>query len=195
MVLALSTWLIVCQIEFGEITIANLGTLNPNLAGNIMALGSSALIHVGFSKMKPQNYDYKSMGEIQMLEQDMSGLDEKDYSNEFLDEALAWIKKWGYGFTILMVLIWPLLSLPAGVFTKDYFSFWVFVSIAWSFVATICIISLPIYESMDAIIGIMYYLAGKPQPSKTEKELDASALPAEGAGQAAEVPAKSEAEI
>jgi len=94
-----------------------------------------------------------------------------------------------------MVLIWPLLSLPAGVFTKDYFSFWVFVSIAWSFVATICIISLPIYESMDAIIGIMYYLAGKPQPSKTEKELDASALPAEGAGQAAEVPAKSEAEI
>lgn len=141
------------QAEFGEITIDNLGTLNPNLAVNIMALGSSTLIHVIFSLAKPQDYDYKSMGEIQMLEQDMSGLDEKDYTTQFLDEALAWIKKWGYGFTVIMVLIWPLLSLPAGVFTKDYFAFWVFVSMVWSFVATFVIITLPIYESWNAIVG------------------------------------------
>lgn len=175
MVLALTTWLIVCQVEFGEITLDNLGTLNPNLAGNIMALGSSTLIHVVFSKVNPQNYDYKSMGDIQMLEQDMSGLDEKDYSNEFLDEALGWIKKWGYGFTILMVLIWPLLSLPAGVFTKDYFSFWVFVSIAWSFVATVVIISLPLYESKDAMIGVVYYMLGKQKPVQTAEAAETAA--------------------
>eukprot|EP00931_Biecheleriopsis_adriatica_P103353 TRINITY_DN781_c0_g1_i6.p1 TRINITY_DN781_c0_g1~~TRINITY_DN781_c0_g1_i6.p1 ORF type:complete len:686 (+),score=149.75 TRINITY_DN781_c0_g1_i6:132-2189(+) len=175
MVLALSTWLIVCAAEFGEITVDNLGTLNPNLAGNIMALGSSALIHVVFSLISPQDYDFKSMGEIQMLEQDMSGLDEIDYTPEFLDEALAWIKKWGYGFTILMVLIWPLLSLPAGVFTQDYFAFWVFVSIAWSFVATAVIIALPIYESKDAIIGVCYYLAGKQKPTSEKTEAAAPA--------------------
>lgn len=181
MVLALSTWLIVCQAEFGEITIDNLGKLNPNLAGNIMALGSSTLIHVLFSLAKPQDYDYKSMGEIQMLEQDMSGLDEKDYTTQFLDEALAWIKTWGYGFTVIMVLIWPLLSLPAGVFTKDYFAFWVFVSMVWSFVATFVIITLPIYESWNAIVGVLYFLAGKektaaptevaaPEPGKSVDE-------------------------
>lgn len=171
MVLALSTWLIVCAAEFGDITVDNLGTLNPNLAGNIMALGSSTLIHVVFSKMNPQNYDFKSMGDIKMLEDDMSGLDEADYTPEFLDEALAWIKKWGYGFTLLIVLIWPVLSLPAGVFTKDYFAFWVFVSIVWSFVATFAIITLPIYESMDSIMGVMLWAVGK-KPSKKEEQVE-----------------------
>ena len=119
MILALSTWLIVCQVEFGEITVDNLGTLNPNLAGNIVALVSSGLIHAIFSFISPQNYDFESMGKIEMLEEDMSGLDEADYTTEFLDAAKWWIQKWGYGFSVLMVLIWPLLSLPAGVFSKD----------------------------------------------------------------------------
>ena len=122
MILALSTWLIVCQAEFGEITVENLGTLNCNLAGNIVAIGSSALIHAIFSFIKPQNYDFKSMGQIEMLEEDSSGLEDKDYTSEFLDAAKWWIQKWGWGFTILMVCIWPLLSLPAGVFTKDSWS-------------------------------------------------------------------------
>ena len=170
MILALSTWLIVCQAEFGEITVDNLGTLNPNLAGNIVALASSALIHAAFSFMSPQNYDFESMGKIEMLEQDMSGLDEQDYTNEFLDAAKWWIQKWGWGFTIIMVLFWPLLSLPAGVFTQDYFAFWVFISIAWSFVATFVIIVLPIHESLDSIIGVCYYMVGKAPPSKEEPQ-------------------------
>jgi Na+/proline symporter len=168
MVLAISTWLIVCAAEFGEITIDNLGTLNPNLAGNIVALGSSALIHVVFSLAAPQNYDFKSMGEIKMLENDQSGLDEQDYTVEFLDEAKAWITKWGWGFTILMVIIWPVLSLPAGVFTKDYFAFWVFISIAWAFVATFVIIVLPIQESMESIMGIFMFMIGKKKAASLE---------------------------
>ena len=64
-----------------------------------------------------------------------------------------------------MVLIWPLMSLPAGVFTKDYFTFWVFISIAWSFVATFVIIVLPIQESMEAITGVCYYIVGKKAPT------------------------------
>jgi hypothetical protein len=84
-----------------------------------VALASSAIIHAAFSFVSPQNYDFDSMGKIEMLEHDMSGLDEQDYTTEFLDAAKWWIQKWGWGFTILMVLIWPLLSLPAGVFTKD----------------------------------------------------------------------------
>jgi SSS family transporter len=161
MILALLTWLIVCQAEFGEITVDNLGTLNPNLAGNIVALGSSALIHAGFSLAAPQDYDFKSMGEIAMLEDDNSGLDDADFSPEFLAEAKAWIQKWGWAFTITMVIVWPVLSIPAGVFTKDYWAFWVFISIVWSFVATFTIIVLPIAESMDAISGVCMFAIGK----------------------------------
>jgi len=161
MVLALLTWLIVCQAEFGAITVDNLGTLNPNLAGNIVALGSSALIHAGFSLASPQNYDFKSMGEIAMLEDDKSGLDEADFSPEFLAEAKAWIQRWGWAFTIVMVIVWPILSLPAGVFTKDYWSMWVFISISWAFVATFVIIWLPLYESADTFRGIFVAMTGR----------------------------------
>lgn len=171
MVLALSTWLIVCQAEFGEITIDNLGTLNPNLAGNIVALASSGIIHAAFSFVWPQNYDFESMGKIELLEDDKSGLDEVDYTTEFLDAAKSWIQKWGWGFSIVMVIVWPLLSIPAGVFTKDYFAFWVFISMAWSFVATFVIITLPIHESLESITGVFLFLVGKKKAKCTEKEM------------------------
>ena len=120
----------------------------------------------------------RSMGKIEMLEQDMSGLDERDYSDEFLDSAKGWIQKWGWGFTVLMVLVWPVLSFPAGVFSKDYFAFWIFISITWSFVATFVIIWLPIYESMDSLRGVCLYLIGRKAatlPEQSEAKADQGA--------------------
>jgi len=169
MVLALAAWLIVCQAEFGEINVANLGTLNPNLAGNIVALASSGIIHAVFSLIWPQNYDFESMSKIELLEADTSGLDEKDYTDEFLDDAKSWIQKWGWGFTIIMVIIWPVLSTPAGVFTRDYFAFWVFISLCWSFIASFVIIVLPIHESMESITGVFLFLVGKKKPAMAEE--------------------------
>lgn len=167
MVLALTTWLIICAAEFGEITVDNLGTLNPNLGGNIVALLSSALIHAAFSFAMPDAGDMDCMAKITMLEEDdLRGLDEEDYTEESLNEASAWIKKWGCGFTVIIVIIWPLLSTPAMVFTKDYWAFWVLVSLAWAFVASFAIITLPIYESWDAIAGVFLKMMGKEQPTQ-----------------------------
>lgn len=161
MTLAIITWLSVASAQSGEITVDTLGKLEPNLAGNIVAIVSSGLIHVVCSLAKPQNYDFKSMGEIQMLENDQSGLAEEDYSEEFLSEAKGWITKWGSAFTVVMVIIWPLLSVPAGVFTEDYFSMWVFISIAWAFISTFVIIWLPLYESRDTFLGIFGKITGR----------------------------------
>jgi len=170
-ILAYSTWIIVTSVQFdGEITVDNLGALEPNLAGNVVALLSSALIHAAFSLAAPQNYDFKSMGEIQMLEDDQRGLDEADFTDESLAEAKRWVQKWGWAFTITMVIIWPVLSIPAGVFTKDYWSMWVFISIAWSFVATFVIIWLPIYESWDTFISILYKMMGKEVKQEVKQE-------------------------
>jgi Na+/proline symporter len=167
MILALTTWLIICAAEFGEITVDNLGTLNPNLGGNIVALLSSALIHAAFSFAMPDAGDMDCMAKITMLEEDdLRGLDEEDYTEESLNEASAWIKKWGCGFTVIIVIIWPLLSTPAMVFTKDYWAFWVLVSLAWAFVASFAIITLPIYESWDSISGVFLKMIGKEQPTK-----------------------------
>ena len=72
--------------------------------------------------MNPQNYDWKSMGEIKLLDDDKSGLSAEDLDPALLDEAKGWIWNMGIGFTLLIVVIWPVLSTPAGVFTKDYFA-------------------------------------------------------------------------
>lgn len=178
MVLAVITWLVVASVQSGEITVDTLGKLEPNLAGNLVAILSSGLIHVILSLLKPQDYDFESMGEIKMLEDDQSGLDPEDYSDKFLDEAKAWISKWGCGFTILMVVIWPVLSLPAGVFSKDYWSMWVLISIAWSFAATFVIVTLPLYESRDNIMGVCVAILGlrkgKGDDGEAEKTGDAA---------------------
>merc|ERR1719313_1780304 len=139
------------------------------LAGNVVAICSSGLIHALFSLIKPQNYDFASMKEIPMLEDDKRGLDPEDFKDDFLNEASRWVQKWGWGFTIVMVIIWPVLSIPAGVFTKDYFAFWVFISLAWGFSATLVIVILPIYESMDSIMGVVFAMMGKEKPQKKAK--------------------------
>merc|ERR1719158_926231 len=162
--LGLITWMVAANAQSGEISIDTLGKNEPMLAGNVVAIGSSGLIHALFSMAKPQNYDFKTMGEIEMLENDQSGLSPEDFTEEFLNEASRWVQKWGWGFTIVMVVIWPLLSIPAGVFTKDYFAFWVFISLAWGFSATLVIVILPIYESMDSIQGVILAILGKAPP-------------------------------
>jgi len=166
-ILALIVWIIYTSIEFeGEVTVDNLGALEPNLAGNLVAILSSGAIHTIFSLAKPQNYDFKSMGEIQMLEDDKRGLDEADFSDESLLAAKAWVQKWGWGFTITMVVIWPILSVPAGVFTKGYWAMWVFLSIAWAFISTFVIIWLPIYESLDTFTNVLNQIMGKAPAEK-----------------------------
>jgi hypothetical protein len=126
-ILAIIVWLVVAQADQGAINVTTLGTLNCQMGGCITAIVSSGLIHTLWSLASPQNYNWESMGKIEMLEDDQRGLDPEEYSDEVLNKALRWVKTYGYGFTILMAIIWPILSLPAGVFTKSYWALWVFL--------------------------------------------------------------------
>ena len=51
-----------------------------------------------------------------------------------MDHALAWILKYGGGIAFIIIIAWPCLALPAGVFSKGYFTFWVIISIIWGLV-------------------------------------------------------------
>lgn len=174
MLLAVATWLIVAKAMYGEVTVKSLGNNEPMLAGNVVALAAGALIHTVLSLIWPQNYDFKSMGEIAMLENDTRGLDPEDYADEKLDEALSWIQRWGWGFTITMVVLWPVLSTPAGVFDHGYFAMWVFISLAWGFIAAFAIIFLPLHESMADFRHVAFTLTGL-KVFEPQKELSQSA--------------------
>merc|ERR1712048_214528 len=99
-----------------------------------------------------QTYDFSELdGNIKLVENDMSGLNAEQQDPKELATAHKWITRRGYILTIVLVVIWPLLSIPAGIFTKDYFAFWVLLSICWGFGAAIVITVLPIAESQDEI--------------------------------------------
>mmetsp|Transcript_39508 Transcript_39508/g.59709 ORF Transcript_39508/g.59709 Transcript_39508/m.59709 type:complete len:294 (+) Transcript_39508:3-884(+) len=181
MALALATWIIVALAQDGELNLTTLGKNEPMLAGNVVALGSSAVIHTVFSLLKPQNYDFKSMMNIEVLD----GHDEvmesiqKGAGECDLEHAKQWILRWGVGFSLFVILVFPVLCLLAGVFSQGFFSFWVFLSLIWGFGAAGAIICLPIFESKEAITGIVGTLfgwnnKGMLQPSEVNSESDDS---------------------
>ena len=45
-----------------------------------------------------------------------------------MDVAFKWILLYGGMFSVLLFVVWPLLALPAKVFSKGYFTFWVRLS-------------------------------------------------------------------
>ena len=171
LVLALIGWIVTCSIKFGSISIDNLGANVPMLTGNLIAIISSGIIHFVYSMMYPQDFDFETLdANIKLVEDDSSGLDAEDKDPEMLAEAYKWITTRGWVLTIVLVVIWPLLSIPAGKFTQDYFAFWVLISIAWGFGAAIVVTFLPIMESFDEITAIVKGMTGKSDESFVAKE-------------------------
>ena len=113
---------------------------------------------------------------ITLVEDDTRGLGADEQDATMLRRAERWITRRGYVLTLVLVVIWPLLSIPAGVFTKDYFAFWVLVAIAWGFGAAIIITFLPLVESSEeistALSGMYYMLICKEAPKAADPALE-----------------------
>merc|ERR1719155_285335 len=153
-------WICTCVGLGDPLDRFGLGTLSSMLAGNVFSIGISWFICYGQALVAPDDYDWQSLKEIALLDDDQSGLDAEDLSEEKLVPALDWIKRVGWTTTFVLIVLWPALSTPAGVFSKTYFAFWIFVVIAWGFFASVVIIGLPIYESFGEIAVIARALTG-----------------------------------
>ncbi|GLJ26678.1 hypothetical protein SUGI_0519190 [Cryptomeria japonica] len=150
-ILGISTWLSVTSIEYGRVNLDTTGRNAPMLAGNLVSILSGGLIHAVCSFLWPQNYDWETTKCITMVEMDEICLPAEEYEEERLRRAKIWIVKWGIGFTVVIVVLWPILSLPAKVFSSGYFTFWAVVSIAWGSIASLVIIILPLIESRGTV--------------------------------------------
>ena len=173
--LAIVGWLCGAYIQSGTITIATLGSNEVMLSGNLIAILSSGLIHYVYSKfIDPQNYDFSLLNDqISLVEKDDTrGLTADEQDATMLLRAERWIVRRGYVLSLVLVVIWPLLSIPARVFTRSYFSFWVLVAIGWGFGAAIIITFLPLIESSEeistALSGLFYFIICKDAPQATD---------------------------
>lgn len=179
LILAVSAWLIAAQVQSGEISVDTLGTNEVMLSGNLVAIFSSAIIHVVYSLVFDKtDYDFAELDKsITLVEADMSGLGAEQQDPVELEEAYKWITRRGYVLTLILIFIWPLCSVPAGVFTQSYFAFWVLIAIAWGFGAALVITILPLVESSEEILsvlgGMWRAVTGKPKPEEEAEETPA----------------------
>ncbi|KAL6005889.1 urea active transporter [Asimina triloba] len=153
-VLGIITWLSVTSAEYGRVNLGTTGRNAPMLAGNLMSILTGGIVHAVCSFMWPQNYDWESTRKITMVEKEKTELPAEEFKEEKLLRAKAWIVKWGVGFTVVIAILWPLLSLPAGEFNVGYFTFWAVVSIVWGTIGSVVIIALPLVESWETIKNV-----------------------------------------
>ena len=176
LILALTGWIVAAQIQSGTITVSSLGTNEVMLSGNLIAILSSGFIHYVYSKfIDPQDYDFSELNSKLTLVEDVTGgLTAEEQDATMLRRAERWITRRGYILTFILIIVWPLLSVPAGVFTKTYFSFWVLVAIAWGFGAAIVITLLPLIESAEeintALSGLWYMFTCREAPQAVDPD-------------------------
>ncbi|XP_052210132.1 urea-proton symporter DUR3-like isoform X1 [Diospyros lotus] len=154
-ILGIITWLSVASVEYGRVNLDTTGRNAPMLAGNLVSILTGGAVHALCSLLWPQNYDWDTTKQITVVEKEKSELPAEEFKEEKLIRAKAWIVKWGVGFTVVIALLWPLLSLPAGQFSKGYFTFWAVIAIAWGTIGSVVIIVLPLTESWKTIQSVM----------------------------------------
>ncbi|MED6142968.1 urea active transporter [Stylosanthes scabra] len=150
-IMGIITWISVTKAIYGHINLDTTGRNAPMLAGNLVSILIGGGVHGVCSMLWPQNYDWSSTKQITVVEKEKTELPAEEFKEEKLIRAKAWIVKWGVGFTVLIVIIWPILSLPAGQFSKGYFYFWAVIAIGWGTIGSAVIIVLPIMESWETI--------------------------------------------
>jgi SSS family transporter len=159
--LGIISWILIALGQTGEVTVDTLGGDYPMLGGNLVSILSSGLICVVVSFLKPQNYDFDQLHKsITMVENDGSEklADEGEDSADGLKVALKRVCIYGSILSLVLILVWPLLALPAGVFNLGYFTFWVIIAIIWGIVASALMIILPVWESWTGIVLITSHL-------------------------------------
>lgn len=130
--LGIITWLSVASAEYGRVNLDTTGRNAPMLAGNLVSILTGGAIHAVSSFLRPQNYDWETTKQITVVEKEKSELSVDEFKEEKLISAKKWIIKWGVGFAFVIIVLWPLLSLPASkfmiCFDSIYFQFYILMT-------------------------------------------------------------------
>lgn len=195
---ALVAWTVTCAREFdGVLSIENLGSNNPMLAGNVVALLSPIvfvpILTFGFGA---DDYDWSSMAAIKQG-------DDAAYTSSSGDEGRGGLEggertppgvtlmapeqdmvklnkasrlaKW---LTVLMavsfLVLWPMPMYGSGyVFSKPFFTGWVTVGIIWIFGSSGAVGIFPLWEGRHSIVRVTKGMLGM-------KKADVFSEPIEG---------------
>ena len=159
-VCAIIAWMVSASVLYDEISVTTLGDNYPMLAGNLVAILTGGTVCAGLSLMNPDDYDFEGTRNIRMVEEDNDWQNDPEYDPATLAKSKRWISMWGIGITFLLIVFWPVLSIPAGVFTESYFDFWVALSMIWGLVAAGCVVFWPLWESRKELATVIKGIFG-----------------------------------
>jgi len=159
---AMLGWILKANADYGEVTIATMGTNDPNLIGNIVALVSSGLICVaGSMAMGPSNpglagvegADPKAGFDWSLLETLIPVVDDvvpelkEDETPEALQKDSKRANIQALVLTFILIILWPIpMHLTQGVMGKGGFTIWIAVAFGWGIIGGVVIIVLPILD-------------------------------------------------
>lgn len=149
-------WLTWAKVGYGAVNLTTTGYNYPMLAGNLASILVSTFVCTVVSLIKPDNYTWEGTRNLKMVEEEDTGIRaEGPDSIEAINKAFKHILIGGTVIAVVLFVLWPLLALPARVFSKSYFTFWTLIAIIWGFVATIIATVLPIWEAKDHLFKVV----------------------------------------
>jgi len=179
-IIAVVVWLVYASTLPGGLIFDNTANLYAQLYGGLTALMASLGICLIGCVVKPANFDWNILIDGIKLVGGDGGENSKvlgddvDGTPEALLAAKQWIFKYGWGYSVFLVIAWPLAFVPMGAFGKSTFQLWAGVALMWGWIASIVIVAMPIYESMDGICAaITCKKASKPTVTATSKTAEA----------------------
>ncbi|KAK2595219.1 urea active transporter [Conoideocrella luteorostrata] len=177
---ALIAWTVTCATEFnGVLNVDSLGSNNPMLAGNVVALLSPIVfVPILTFVFGADNYDWASMAAIKQVE----GFESTDLSQESLaadspngtllvapeedkkklNRASNIAKIMTVCMTLIFLVIWPMpLYGTSYVFSKPFFTGWVTVGIIWLFGSSIAVGLFPLWQGRHSMVRVAQEMLGK----------------------------------
>jgi Na+/proline symporter len=160
------SWIIAAEIREGDVTVATLGDDYVALTGLLAAFISSGLAQLVVALIDPDDCDWQSTRAIALIadgeEEDLPSLKGAvEYDQTALHKEWAWGVKVTCSLSFVIVIAWPVLSIPAGVFSEGYFIFWAGLSILWLLAAAAAIIFMPVFESFGTLRSFSLSIFGQ----------------------------------
>lgn len=201
---ALVAWTVTCAREFdGVLSIDNLGSNNPMLAGNVVALLSPIVfVPVLTYAFGADDYDWGTMAAIKQgddaggpssADDDVKGRELEDGAGDQqvppgttlmapeqdmakLNKASRLAKWLTVVMAVSFLVLWPMPMYGSGyVFSKPFFTGWVTVGIIWIFGSSGAVGIFPLWEGRHSIVRVTKGMLGM---GKTRG--DVSSEPIEG---------------
>lgn len=140
--------------HFGPLSRESLGQERVQLAGAMTSIVTSGIVSVAVSLYDPDDCDWSTTHAISLVEDDPNSRltfeTESQLRGSFRKNAVIAVS-----VALSLFVVWPLLTIPAGVFSLTYFQFCVYVSIAWGLTSTVVLIALPLWESRQGVVAVL----------------------------------------